>query len=66
MVPLTAQSVQDDRVVVGFVNNEWEGIWKQVIMAQTSTRPKRPSKYPILSQVTSLRRVSNLGATEYE
>jgi hypothetical protein len=33
MTPLTAQPVQDYRAVVGFVNNELEGIWKQVIVA---------------------------------
>jgi len=27
MAPLTAQPVQDYRAVVGFVNNELEGIW---------------------------------------
>jgi hypothetical protein len=33
MVPLTAQPVQDYRAVAGFVNDELEGIWEQVIVA---------------------------------
>jgi len=33
MAPLSAQAVQDYRTVVGFVDNELEGIWEQVIVA---------------------------------